>query len=87
MSTNAYKYLFPSEVMGNTAVIDHKEFHDIEVYSIDSGHKNCDSKTSVSPICLVVKAEQPSGAPLPAFPCTPEAISEVCAFETGNKHE
>ena len=57
MSMNASADVFPFKVAGHTTVMDQEEFHDIEVNSIDSGHKIHDSESSISPICLVIKAE------------------------------
>ena len=63
MSTNAGASAFPSEIVGNTTNMGHEESHDLDVDNDELGHKNHDSETSVSLICLFVKAEQWSGAP------------------------
>ena len=81
MSKKTGARVFPSETMGDTTDMDHEEFHDIDVKNNESSHKNCNSETDVSLICLFIKAEQST------FLLRPETISEIWVIETGNKPE
>ena len=67
MTTNAVARAFPFEITGDTIGMDHEEFFDIDVNNGELGHKNHNSETSVSLICLFVKVEELGGAALPAY--------------------